>query len=137
MKINEVLKKENEKKEYMFKNRLYKVVVTQRGITRLEDHAGVAIENICNLEEVLNGDFEEVIDWSKVPVDTKILVKDTEDCCVYTRRYFAEYKDGYIYAWTDGKTSFTTQSKTAWKYGKLYEEQIRNIDVDSFILRVL
>ena len=83
-----------------------------------EDQLGV----IYFASQIAKMEFREVIDWSKVPVDTKVLVKDTEDCCVYTRRYFAEYKDGYIYTWTDGKTSFTTQSKTKWNYGKHYEE---------------
>ena len=68
-------------------------------------------------------DFEEVVDWSKLPVDTKILVRqyNYEE---WTERHFAKYEDGKIYAWMDGRTSFTAleNEKTAWKYAKLYEE---------------
>ena len=81
--------------------------------------------------------FEEAFNWEDVPVDTKVLVKDEEDSCVYIKRYFAEFKDGYIYTWADGKTSFTTQAKTKWNYGKLYEEYSRSIDIDPFISRAL
>ena len=72
--------------------------------------------------QIIRMEFEETIDWSKVPVDTKVLVKGDENDCQYLKRYFAEYKDGYIYTWAYGGTSFTTQVKTRWSCGKLYEE---------------
>mgnify|MGYP004534256473 CR=1 FL=1 len=65
---------------------------------------------------------EQSIDWSKVPVDTPILVKDTEDDD-WMNRYFAEYKNGTVYAWCNGATSWTENSKCDWKYAKLAESE--------------
>ena len=69
-------------------------------------------------------EFEEVIDWSKVPIDTKILVwgngnKQKE------KRHFAgiNKKYGMVEAWNDGKTSFTTTRVTAWANAELYKEE--------------
>ena len=61
---------------------------------------------------------EPEVDWSKVEVDTLILVREHEDD-VWIRRYFAEFEDGVVYAWVDGRTSWTTSGTTAWKYAKL------------------
>ena len=48
------------------------------------------------LKDILNKKFRKIIDWSKVPVDTKILIRYREDYA-WERRYFAEYDDGEIY----------------------------------------
>ena len=50
------------------------------------------------------------IDWSKVKVDTPILVKD--DCDdKWEKAYFAKYEDEMIYAWNNGRTSFSARSE--------------------------
>lgn len=65
------------------------------------------------------------VDWSKVPVDTKIYVKDN----IYDnwiKRYFARYEEGKIYAWDSGHTSWIADGEncaTSWKYAKLAENQ--------------
>ena len=66
---------------------------------------------------------EPPIDWSKVPVDTPILVKDSHDD-EWLHRHFAKFEDGVVYAWDDGKTSWSLSSlgKVDWKYAKLAEE---------------
>ena len=66
---------------------------------------------------------EPPIDWSKVPVDTPILVKDSHDD-EWLHRHFAKFEDGVVYAWDDGKTSWSLLSlgKVDWKYAKLAEE---------------
>ena len=123
MRINEVLKKENEGKRYQYEGFIFEVQLNYSEMPVLKEVENFKlIEELFNLVELLDAEFELSVDWTKIPVDTKVLVKDTEDGCVYTKRYFAEYKDGYIYTWADGKTSFTTQAKTKWNYGKLYEE---------------
>ena len=66
-------------------------------------------------------DEEELIDWSTVPVDTTILVRDYEDED-WIPAYFAEYNNGVVYVWEDGGTSFTKKQTEAWCYAKLYEE---------------
>ena len=61
---------------------------------------------------------EPEIDWSKVAVDTPILVRNSEDEDWY-RRYFAEYKDGVVYTWVNGATSWNATCMTEWKQAKL------------------
>lgn len=66
--------------------------------------------------------IEPGIDWSKVLLDTPILVSSNN--VYWHHRYFAEYKDGKIYAWNDGLTSFESENndrKTLWSYAKLAE----------------
>lgn len=43
--------------------------------------------------------IESEVDWSKVAVDTPVLVSD--DGTNWVKGYFAKYKDGKIYAFTD------------------------------------
>ena len=76
------------------------------------------------MSKIAELDFEEVIDWSKVPVDTKIEVRVSEHN-EWNKRHFAKFENGFIYAWDNGKTSFTSNTKvsyTAWQQAKLYEE---------------
>jgi hypothetical protein len=65
---------------------------------------------------------EPEVDWSKVEVDTPILVKDFEDKAWY-RRYFARYENGIVYAWNCGCTSWSENIMTDWKYAKLAESE--------------
>lgn len=41
---------------------------------------------------------EQQVDWSKVKVDTPILVKRSKEA-EWERRYFAKFVDGKVYAW--------------------------------------
>lgn len=64
-----------------------------------------------------------IVDWSKVAVDTPILVKDDYDD-KWEKAYFAEYENGMIYAWNNGRTSFSARSKDdtfIWDCAKLAE----------------
>lgn len=68
---------------------------------------------------------EPPVDWSKVAVDTPILVKDCE-CGNWNRRYFAKYENGMLYAWADGATSWSvpcSDDMTRWKMAKLAESE--------------
>lgn len=62
-----------------------------------------------------------VIDWDKVEVDTPVLVR-MRDGDNWTRRYFAKYENGKVYAWANGKTSWSNcdlDKPSSWKYAKL------------------
>lgn len=66
-------------------------------------------------------DIVEHSPWSDVPVDAKIFVRDHEGD-EWVARHFACYKDGGVYAWARGSTSFTTDEKISWAFVKLAEE---------------
>ena len=64
--------------------------------------------------------IEPEVDWSKIPVDTQILVSSNN--VYWHHRHFAKYENGRIYAWNDGFTSFTIENNnktTWWSYAKL------------------
>ena len=71
-------------------------------------------------------DYEEPkepeIDWSKVEVDTPILVRQGKNGR-WLERHFAKYENGDVYAWVDGQTSWTGADKIKWKYAKLAEDE--------------
>jgi hypothetical protein len=69
---------------------------------------------------------EPPVDWSKVPVDTKILVRDSENE-TWKKRHFAKFENGKIFAWANGVTSFSSESSdsiTWWMKVKLAEEDV-------------
>ena len=64
---------------------------------------------------------EPEVDWSKVKVDTPILVRDYKSQ-EWEARHFAKYEDGVIYSWDGGSTSWTSRGNvTEWRYAKLAE----------------
>ena len=65
---------------------------------------------------------EPETDWSKVEVDTPILVRYSEDG-EWLRRHFAKYEDGIVYAWKDAFTSWTGDRVTPWELAKLAESE--------------
>ncbi len=84
-------------------------------------------------QEWANAEYvEPPVDWTKVAVDTKILVKNSPEHS-WQRRYFAKYEGGHVYTWDSGKTSWTCYHNdsfspsdshiTGWKYAKLYKEE--------------
>lgn len=81
---------------------------------------------LCNMLQMiwLLEDYEEPeTDWSKVEVDTPILVRDAGSH-EWIRRYFAKFEDGLIYAWVNGNTSWTAEGLVnSWKYTKLAESE--------------
>lgn len=67
----------------------------------------------------------EVVDWSKVPVDTPIYVRDRESA-PWKPRHFAGIIGKNVQAWHDGTTSWSSGgSASSWKYAKLAKEDKR------------
>lgn len=64
-------------------------------------------------------DPEKDIDWAKVPVDTPVIVWNTDE---EYRRYFSGIKDGRFSAYPDGRTSWSsiTGNIHYWNHCKLY-----------------
>ena len=73
--------------------------------------------------------WEKSVDWNKVLIDTPIYVcdsKEYDDDRWYTA-HFSHYRDGKIFAFDNGKTSFTTNDTAHWQYAKLAEENNGNV----------
>lgn len=96
-------------------------------LSDLNNYLFEAIERIN--DDDLNWLFTEYkepeVDWSKVKVDTPILVRDFEKAA-WERRYFSKFKNGEVYAWNGGLTSWTADDEKnvcIWKYAKLAESE--------------
>ena len=135
MNIIEILKKKDTNKKYITNYKgeemIVKVVECCGGecdiVQVIKDNENEyrdrGLTEFMYMSEITNLEFKEVIDWSKVPVDTKVLVsKDNE---IWFKRYFAKYEDGKVYCFRNGSTSFSADGETdilTWKYAKLYQE---------------
>ena len=78
--------------------------------------------------EWLNSEYvAPPVDWSKVAVDTPILVKDREKEA-WRKRHFAKYENETVYAWGNGLTSWSSNrgNITNWEMAKLAESEKKN-----------
>ena len=83
------------------------------------------------LREWVNAEYKESeIDWTKVPVDTPVLVANYEDESTWNRRYFYRYHDftknsRQFEVFIDGATSWSAglNEITLYKYCKLAREE--------------
>lgn len=96
-------------------------------ILKREDCNGIGCGYCNTVRHIwLMEEYEEPeADWSKVEVDTPILVRDNEQQS-WQRRYFARFKDGKVYAWRNGATLWSTYDSNdmrGWKYAKLAESE--------------
>jgi hypothetical protein len=86
----------------------------------------IPIKCTCFTDEPQCIDIAEylgIVDWSKVPVDTPILVTET-DGCPWKKRYFAFFDGKIVQAWKYGATSWSIDNKRdtiSWPYAKLAE----------------
>ena len=72
-------------------------------------------------------DWDEDIDWEKVPVDTPVIVWNSDNCsdnCSYNR-YFSGIKNGCFGTYADGRTSWSsiTGQICYWYHCKLYRPE--------------
>lgn len=89
-------------------------------------------DNEYDIMEVFNSCNESIwkrekVDWAKVPVDTKVLVRNSKDE-EWQRKHFAEYKNGKVFTYDYG-TSWGVSNKTPWRECKLAEEPKEEITV--------
>lgn len=76
-------------------------------------------------KQLVDMEFEEVIDWSKIPIDTKILVWNKTSKQKYNRHFAGiDSGTGRVRAWDSGQTSFTTTRWSTWDYAELYVDTI-------------
>lgn len=134
-----------------YKNELMEVIKTDGNICEFMIKHGVSkmfgkdMESFCRETECtscttalqlwLDEEYIEPpkpeVDWSKVPVDTLVQVRDDEND-EWLPRYFkglsrtpSEYPPGYYYdVWALGATSVTAEWDTeSWKYCELVEDE--------------
>lgn len=96
------------------------------------DECDFGEEESCEsyLEEWLFSEYEEPgVDWSKVKVDTPILVRNNEDE-EWMNRYFAKFEYGVVWSFCDERTSWSASKNNSvrndiisWKYAKLAESE--------------
>lgn len=87
----------------------------------------------CCTEEISFDNFKKImeyeppVDWSKVPVDTKIYVKNLKNE-FWGKRHFSHCTpDGKVHAFCNGTTSFTNVEGTScWECAKLAEAEDEN-----------
>lgn len=114
-----------------YMNKLLKTDDDMCGFTKKYIHpdAGVCSCNAisCNVCTALKSIWlmqeykEPEVDWSKIKVDTPILVRESLDEPLH-RRYFAKYEDEKVYAWEVGATSWTAEGRSeSWEYAELIE----------------
>lgn len=86
----------------------------------------IPIKCTCFTDEPQCIDIAEylgIVDWSKVKVDTPILVRQYEQD-EWEKRHFAYFKDGRVCAWLCGATSWSADYEgdtTDWNFAKLAE----------------
>ena len=91
-----------------------------------EESTGDCKRGAYRFREWLNSEYvEPPVDWSKVAVDTPILVKDNEEER-WKKRHFAKYEDGKVYAYCNGATSWSARRSdniSDWDMAKLAESE--------------
>ena len=86
----------------------------------LSEYASMSLEFSTEHRELL-WSIEDKIDWNKVEVDTKVLVRD-RPYNEWLKRHFAKYENGKVYVFNDGRTSWNNEGITHWEETKLWEE---------------
>ena len=122
-----------------YKDELKEIIIRNIGIDSITGKPKMCNELFCldcvfkdqdccspkKVEQWLQSEHVEQVDWSKVEVDTPILVRESEQN-PWLKRYFAKFKNGKVYAWNGGKTSWSIEDKIdmlCWKYAKLAESE--------------
>lgn len=108
--------------------KIYKPV-SEGGLTGevIRKYFGCSSDDIheLSIQEVAKGlkQYEEDrnLDWTKVPKDTPVLVKNKVDQ-TWKNRYFSRYEDGVYYVYDNGATSWSGFCEVSYEEAKLAEE---------------
>ena len=87
----------------------------------LSEYASTSLKFSTEGRELL-WETEDEIDWNKVEVDAKVLVRD-KPYNEWLKRHFAKYEDGKVYVFKDGRTSWNSRGITHWEETKLWENK--------------
>lgn len=107
--------------------KFYQIMLLKDAIKIVKDGEGRSE----NRKEWLNSEYvEPEVDWSKVPIDTPILVRVSEDE-EWDKRYFAGFNEKKVCAWSDGATSWSADGENdyyEWEYAKIAEDEKQSGD---------
>lgn len=105
-----------------FEIEIKEVVVSECGkaLYAVEDVPILILDDyiLNRLKQVKTEEVETEPDWTKVSVDTPILVRNSAGQ-PWRMVYFAGYKDGKVSAWYGGRTSWNESMITSWNCAKL------------------
>jgi len=87
--------------------------------TKTWTNVGLAYNDVLKMDFT---EYEEPVDWSKIEVDTKIMVKEHSKSEWY-KRHFAKYENETIFAWSNSATSWTGSSMSTWKEARFPTEE--------------
>lgn len=107
-------------REYCYGKRCYKCELGTDGPSGVECSW---VKGSTTQEQVdMIAAYKPPVDWSKVPVDTKVIVWDVPEHKY--RMYFAKYENGEIFTYMGGATSWSREPEqmSGWKYGRLAED---------------
>lgn len=120
-----------------YKDELKEIIIRNIGINAITGKPKMCDDLFCldcvfndrdacspkKVEQWLQSEHVEQVDWSKVKVDTPILV--SEDAKEWNKRYFAKFEYGVVWSFCDGRTSWTARKNDtiSWKYAKLAESE--------------
>jgi hypothetical protein len=113
-----------DKDGYIYPELLRDIAVSGEALPAVID--GVGYRLTSGVRFYLKPEWCEVVEpgWDDVPVDTKILVRSS-NTKPWEKRHFAKFENDTVYAWIDGKTSFTVVNTTVdtmcWQHAKLAE----------------
>ena len=98
-------------------------VLDSEGVNFIHRDYETLLTTHYNQRDLLELDFERIVSWDEVPIDTKIFVRDDESD-EWIPRHFAGYENGLVQAFRDGRSSFTLKDcdhLTSWICAKLAE----------------
>ena len=94
-----------------------KIKITK--VYSLSEYASTSLKFSTEDRELL-WETEDEIDWNKVEVDTKVLVRNKPDD-EWVKRHFAKYDGSKVYVFRDGRTSWNSVGITYWRETKLWK----------------
>ena len=106
-----------------FNDDLSSSLFTEIEITKVYDLSEYAFNSLefSTKDRYLLWGIEDKVDWNKVEVDTKVLVRNKTDDN-WLKRHFAKYEDGKVYVFKNGRTNWNNEGITHWQETKLWEE---------------
>lgn len=116
----------------------YEIIVS---LNKYDDDMKFSKDEILDIMKVYDSNMKilwerKEIDWSKIPYDTKVLVRNNKDQ-TWEKRYFESYefkKDCPFNTYIMGQTYWSSNGEhAAWKYCKLAKEEYERLQKEGIL----